>query len=115
MSGELARSEGTWYHWAPQERRKAIVRQGLVPGRLSRDRLWRPPYICLTHRPSWAWGLSGWMDKEKQIKEWDLWEVWLPDSQPYEVLRSLDGSIDEIRVYERIYKRHVWYVASRTA
>lgn len=109
----MAKEGGTWFHWAPTERRRGINHKGLMPGQWSRDRLWRPPYICLTHRPSWAWGLSGQMDREKQIKHWDLWEVWLPGDQPYEVLRSLDGSIDEIRVYERIFKRNVWYVGSR--
>lgn len=110
----MAEERGTWYHWAPTERRNSINHRGLLPGQLSTDMLWRPPYICLTHRPSWAWGLSGDTERGRQVKEWDLWEVWLPNDQSYEVLKSLDGSIDEIRVYKRIFKRDVWYVGSRS-
>lgn len=105
-------AEENWYHWSPTVNRRNINHRGLLPGRWSRDRLWKPPYICLAHRPSLAWGLSGDMDRAKQFKSWDLWEVWL-DDRVYETVKSKDETINEIRVYERIYKRHVWYVATR--
>jgi hypothetical protein len=106
----------TWYHWAPTERRERIKKVGLVPGQWSRDRLWKPPYICLSARPSLAWSLSGGMNYKNDHKNWDLWEVWTHEQSGYEELYFDDDTTDvkEIRVYERIFKRNVWYVASRT-
>ena len=105
----------TWFHWSPSERRGSIERLGLVPGRLSRNRLWRPPYVCLTDSPSLAWGLSGGMDRDADApRSYDLWQVDLSEVSGYEVLANdVDGSLKEVRVYERIWKRNVWYVATR--
>lgn len=60
-----------------------------------------------------AWALSGAMDRQKQFKSWDIWEVWMPGGD-YEILESADQTIKEIRVYRRIYKRHMWLVGTRT-
>lgn len=107
-----------WFHWAPTDRRNRIKKEGLVPGRWSRDRLWKPPYVCLTHAPGLAWSLSGEMDRGRQIVSWDLWEVSVHEQTGYEELffdtgASEEKIIKEIRVYERIFKRNVWYVATR--
>lgn len=118
-----------WYHWSPTARRKRINKVGLMPNMLSTDGLWKPPYICLASTPSLAWGLSGWMGRPPHIAEWDLWQVYTGEQTGFEVL-YFDGertntqgerlfffdqnNVKEIRVYERIYKRNVWYVASRT-
>lgn len=103
-----------FYHWSPLARRTAILRRGLVPGQWSRDRLWKPPYVCLAPTVKGAWSLTGGMkyDHEKSFI-WDLWEIWVGDQDGYEELYYDTGRIQEIRVYERIYKRNVWWVATR--
>jgi hypothetical protein len=103
------------YHWAPASRRKGITHSGLVPGMWSSDRLWRPPYVCLAHSPSLAWGLSGGTFRGKQVKWWDLWMVWSSDLPGYEIVPYDNGDPKEYRVYERIYKRFIWYVGSRAS
>ena len=99
-----------FYHWALKERRKRIERVGLVPGNWSRDRLWKPPYVCLAPFPELAWNLSGALDKSPKV--WDLWQVWVGEQSGYEELLFDNGNLKEIRVYERIYKRNIWYVGS---
>ena len=107
------RHDDIWFHWAPTARRSGINRSGLLPGQWSRDKLWKPPYICLAESPRIAWELSGNMPGNK-ILEWDLWEVWTHENSGYEVLKfDTTGNIKEVRVYERIFKRNVWLVGSR--
>lgn len=103
------------FHWAPRERRPQIVRHGLRPGMWSRDRLWRPPHVCLAPSPHVGWVLSG--RNAPQIPEWDLWEVWTGSIRAWEVLTfdgSPSGHVSEFRVFERIYKRSLTLVATRT-
>jgi hypothetical protein len=106
--------KGIFYHWSPRERRNRINRVGLVPGNWSRDRLWKPPYICLAPTVLDAWALSGAMDRGRVIKQWDLWEVDVREQSGYEELFYDTGRVKEIRVYERIFKRNVWFVGERT-
>ena len=103
------------YHWSPTVRRKQIIRRGLVPGSLSTARDWRPPYVCFADSPSLAWALSGDTERGQQIERWDLWVMWSSVVTEIEALPFDDDpeQIKEYRVYERIYKRHLWYVGSR--
>lgn len=107
--------EHVWFHWSPSSRRKSIQRSGLVPGKFSTDRLWKPPHICLADSPRLAWQLSGGMSRGWEHPEWDLWEVWTHEQAGYEKLYFDSGAIKEIRVFDRIYKRNVWLVGSREA
>lgn len=99
------------FHWSPIERRKQILRYGLRP--FSRPCIqehgWRAPYVAFATSPSLAWGLSGGMRPD--IGSWDLWQTWAGRVSGYERLSFDSGA--EIRVYERIYKRDLWYVATR--
>lgn len=110
-------AENLFYHWSPTLVRKRIQKSGLMPNSLSRDGLWRPPYVCLSDDIQLAWNLSGrFHEKEEDLGPWDLWEVWLGDNKGYEIT-PIDGEpyrIKEVRVYERIYKRNVWLVGSRS-
>lgn len=106
------------YHWSPSDRRRAINRRGLVPGSHSVDREWRPPYICLSDTPSLAYALS--IDFHPEILSWDLWMVWSDRPKGKEAIYDTYADtgrayVKEWRVYERIYKRDVWYVATRLA
>lgn len=104
------------YHWAPRSRRAGIVRYGLCPGQLSLDRDWRPPHVCLSDDPLLAWYLSGRLHPE--IDEWDLWMVFTERVGKAEAILELyrDRSghyVKEWRVYHRIYKRDLHYLATR--
>ena len=103
----------SWFHWAPRDRRAGIIRRGLVPNQWSRDRLWKPPYVCLSDSPHLAWNLSGVMDRDGAVDVWDLWEVWVDEQRGYEELFFDDGKVKEIRVYDRIFKRNIWWTAER--
>lgn len=104
------------FHWSPVERRASIQRRGLVPGSWSTDRLWKPPYVCLSSSPSLAWGLSGAMPRGREIAAWDLWMTHADRLDGYEEIPDdRDGSVKEVRVYHRIYKRDLWLVGTRTS
>lgn len=102
------------FHWSPTGRRKQIDRYGLRPGMLSTDRLWKPPYFCLSDSPSLAWALSGGTTRGHDIPWWDLWQLWSDRLEGYEEIYD-DGRVKECRVYHRVFKRDIWYVGSRSA
>lgn len=105
------------FHWAPKSRRKSIIRTGLMPGSWSRDRLWKPPHICVAESPRVAWILSGrFHEREEDLGPWDLWEVWLGEQKQLELIPYDDhpNMIKEIRIFERVYKRNVWLIGSRS-
>lgn len=107
--------ENWWFHWSPTAVRPRILHSGLLPNQWSRDRLWKPPYVCLAPSPLLGWSLSGGMGQEPQIESWDLWEVFVGEQKGYEELKDdRNGRVKEIRVYERIYKRNVYYLGSRS-
>jgi hypothetical protein len=100
------------YHWSPKSRRKSIKKYGLCPGSISRCRKWKPPYVCFSNTPSLAWALSGALDNKE--REWDLWMTWSDIPSGYELLqKTKNQDTAEYRVYERIYKRDIWYVGTR--
>lgn len=114
----MAKEDTPLYHWSPAERRRQINKTGLVPGSWSTDRFWKPPVICLASNPQLAWALSGGTARGAQHAEWDLWQVWMSDLNGYEEIvdyykNSDQTYIKEYRVYHRIYKKDVWYVATR--
>lgn len=102
------------YHWSPTDRRKSIVRNGLLPGSRSRTFDWRPPYVCFSDSPSLAWALSAGVTGSEH-PSWDLWMVWASCLNGYEVLPFDDepDRVKEYRVYHRIYKRDLWFVGTR--
>lgn len=115
------------FHWSPTERRKQIIRYGLRPycrpavvvdpddPYCKELKAWRAPYVAFATSPSLAWGLSGVMRPD--IPSWDLWQTSTDRVSGYERLGLHDGKRSvgaEVRVYERIFKRDVWYVATRT-
>jgi hypothetical protein len=108
------------YHWSPTERRKSIMWRGLTPGQWSTDRLWKPPVVCFASNPDLAWSLSGKTARGRQIHSWDLWMLWSDDvpggyEEIVDYYKDSDRSyVKEYRVYERIFKRHLWYVGTRT-
>lgn len=108
------------YHWTPSRNRDRIQKEGLCPGRLSLQGYWRPPYVCFSDEPNLAWHLSGRMYPE--IEEWDLWMCRL-DAQTsfdgYEIITDTYRDtgrtfVKEYRIYQRVYKRDLIYVGSRS-
>lgn len=108
------------YHWSPTTNRRSIERLGLTPGRKTLQGDWRPPYIALSDEPRLAWFLSGRMYPE--IPSWDLWMVYNEFQDSYEHMEIITDTypttgrtfVKEYRIYERIYKRDVNYIATRT-
>jgi len=103
------------YHWSPRSRKNQILRYGLKPGVLSRDREWRPPRICLALTPSQAWGSLSCSIKSGDNCDdiyYDLWQTSTDRlNQPWEVCQF--SEITEYRIYERVYKRNLWWVGER--
>lgn len=101
------------FHWSPRARRNNILRRGLVPGSRSITGEWKPPYVCYSDSPSMAWCLSG--QVHRHIPEWDLWSTWsnIPNGLEVMPLDHDQSRIKEIRIYERVWKRDLWWVGSR--
>jgi hypothetical protein len=107
------------YHWSPRARRRQIERYGLRPG--MRPTItspeWRAPYVCLAENPDWAWRLSGAL-RSDEITRWDLWQVWLAPGHKICRLRNwepVEGRRwHEIRVFDRVYKRGIIWIAERS-
>ena len=103
--------EAHLYHWSPSTRRKGIGRYGLVPGKRSVCKNWRPPYVAYALDPESAWQMSG--DIHPEIPEWDLWMTHTGAVDAFEVIPHDDGEIREVRVYEPIPGRELFYVGQR--
>lgn len=106
------------YHWSPAGRRRQITRYGLRPHMraVTTSEAFKAPYVCFADSPSWAWALSGEMPYAPR-GEWDLWQTSM-DLLTEPVVLPGPGrasGIYEVRTEHRLYKRHLWYVASRTA
>lgn len=110
------------FHWSPSKNRKSINKLGLVPGRLddtSQDAIWRAPYVVLSEDPILAWSLCA--HRRPDIYSWDLWScnvTWQTSFKGWELItdtyiHSGEPYIKEYRVYTRIYKRDLKYVATR--
>ncbi len=107
------------YHWSPTSNRSNINKVGLLTHRRTLQGDWRPPYVCLCDDPYLGWSLSGRMFPE--IKMWDLWMCHLPSQTSFEhyeiITDTFRGTgrrfVKEYRVYTRIYKRDLIYLATR--
>lgn len=97
------------FHWAPTVRRKGIERRGLVPGSRSRNGAWRPPFVCLARDPAYAIASS---NAQVEVAEpMDLWQV---DLERLPLPREEFDWHDEIRFYERIPRRYLEFLGTRS-
>lgn len=108
------------FHWSPSVRRGQITRYGLRPRMRPTtssvdEPAWRAPCVCFADSPSWAWALSGGMPWTPR-GEWDLWQTTLDRLTDPIILPSPDraSGIYEVRTEHRVFKRDLFYVASRT-
>lgn len=103
------------FHWSPSRNRSRILKVGLVPNRpCLTSTEFRAPYICFAESPSWAWALSGAFHPD--IAEWDLWQTSIDRLVKPRRTPTYDNQHrwHEVRTRERVYKRDLWYVGSRT-
>ena len=108
------------YHWSPTTNRGNINRTGLLTHRRTLQGHWRPPYVCMCDDPKLGWYLSGRMWPE--IPSWDLWMCYVPDQTSFDHYEIITDTfpdtgrhfIKEYRIYTRIYKRDLYYLATRT-
>lgn len=113
------------YHWSPSVNRPGIQRLGLVPGRApvtytDSDPGFRADHTCFAEDPLWAWALSGDVIG-KPGQSWDLWCANVDlKLHRFKRMRHHPDEVahpcrwHEWRIYDRVYKRNVVYVASRT-
>lgn len=108
------------YHWSPTKNRNSIKKNGLLTHRLTLQGIWRPPYIAFSDDPWLAWSLSGRMYPE--IKSWDLWMCYLPSQTSFDGYEIITDTfpdtgrhfVKEYRIYTRVFKRDLKFLATRT-
>ncbi len=122
MSAEL----GPLFHWSPRERLPSIKRLGLVPRRLNlvndtsyvnevtgKREVYRQDSISFSTTPATAWNYSHAVWKSEGT--FDLWEVYLIETDEVHVNPMWGDRIIEVRVHNRIPKRRLIWVGERTA
>lgn len=87
------------YHWAPQDRRDSIAREGLKPRMKPTMNTLPCEGICLSADPSTAWTLSAGLKPEL---EWDCWVVDLPINAEVHVLPYFHPGPIEYRIHTDI-------------
>lgn len=108
------------YHWSPTANRPSINKYGLRTHRRTLQGDWRPPYVCFSDDPFLAWVLSGQMWPE--IISWDLWMCHMPSQDSFDHYEIITDTfrdtgrhfVKEYRIYTRVYKRDLRYLATRT-
>jgi hypothetical protein len=108
------------FHWSPTTNRTNINKLGLDIYKLSLQGGWRPPYVSFSDDPFLAWCLSGKMFPD--IKSWDLWMCHIPSQTSFDHYEIITDTypdtgrhfVKEYRVYCRVYKRDLTYLATRT-
>jgi hypothetical protein len=101
------------FHWAPTERRPAIIRRGLVCRARPTVSSFRAEYVCLSTSPSQAWALSAGVSGQRG-QEWDCWQVSLDPQDTVTVREFWGNRIEEVRVRNNIPKSRVWLVGTRS-
>jgi hypothetical protein len=91
------------YHWSPSRNRASIRRNGLVAGRLSRDRIWRSPWVCFCTCPRKAWSLV--------IGSKGRFDLWVTN-QPARLVRTSRNN-GEKRIVRCVEPRSLWLVGTR--
>lgn len=104
---------GLLYHWAPADRRAAILADGLVPGKPCTVATTELGYLCLGFSASGAWALSG--GTVEHVDLWDLWQVQLADSDWVRVREECGPTMCEVMVSTPIPTDRLWLVGTRTA
>ncbi|MBC2594939.1 hypothetical protein H5P28_11790 [Ruficoccus amylovorans] len=108
-----------FYHWSPRSRLGGIKRKGLVPGKrgingplLNDDGTeWLAGYVCLGTTAATAWNYSHGIFKVPGV--YDLWEVYLLDSDEVHYLPTRGTRMCEVRVSNRIPKGRLIWVGER--
>ena len=119
MLPPVPKSHRILYHWSPTSNRRNIQKLGLVINRRTLQGEWRPPYVCFSDDPYLAWVLSGRMYPD--IKSWDLWMCNLEHQTSFDhyelildtYINTTRRYIKEYRIYTRVFKRDLHYLATR--
>lgn len=121
----MSTSLGPLYHWSPRERLGSIKRLGLVPRKKNfagygeyvnpasgETEVFLADYVCFATTPATAWNYSHGVWKTTGI--FDLWEVYLDETDEVHVNPQWGDRIVEVRVHNRIPKRRLIWVGERT-
>lgn len=111
------------YHWAPSERRTAILKGGLVPYSApvvhgatgEADERLAFAYLCfgLTAQTAWAYSAASRDGLEDEFDGWDLWQVWPGERAAMHALPHWGPEIQEVRITNAVPADRLWYVATR--
>ncbi len=107
------------YHWSPTKNRRSINKNGLLTHRRTIQGPWRPPFVSFRDDPHLAWVLSGKM--WPHITEWDLWCCHMAAQTSFDHYEIITDTyrdtgrhfVKEYRIYMRVYKRDLVYLATR--
>lgn len=108
------------YHLSPTDNRDAIWRDGLrIMMPIDDDELVQPdgtpvrfPWVCLATTPQDAWQLLPRAARDV-VDEWDVWQVWLTDTDRLEIRPDLGLRIREVRAMNALSPDRLWLVGTR--
>lgn len=107
------------YHWSPSENRRSILQYGLqlYSPPVVHSGIQVAPYLCFGVNPLAAWSLSGSINFEylAEIENWDLWQVFLAETDSVCVLPHWGPEIREVRTRNSIPADRCHYLATRGA
>lgn len=120
-------SLGPLYHWSPRDRIGSIRRQGLTPGKRNLNGpIWhglsggdeglgeyRQDSISFATDPATAWNYSHGTWRSEGT--FDLWQVYLEDTDDVEVRTIRGNRIIEVRVRNRIPRRRLIMIGERSS
>jgi hypothetical protein len=101
------------YHYSPAERYGLIRAQGLRPGQQPTVSSCAQQHVCMSPDPRLAWKISGAMSWVSDIEQWDLWQVWLIDSDEVHVREEYGPVINEVMVRSIIPPSRIWWIGRR--
>jgi hypothetical protein len=112
---------GALYHWSPRERKKGIIRLGLVPGKkkypyvnnvTGEKEVYTQDSVSFSLDPATAWNYSHGCWKSTGV--FDLWMVFPIPTDEIHIQPTWGGRIIEVRVKNRIPKSRLILVGERT-
>lgn len=102
------------YHFSPANRRDAIRRDGLIPGSTPVTATEAQPHLCFATDPAVAWVLSGGIDWNDHIADWDLWMIRVADTDQLTIVGDTGPYLRDIWIPHPIPARRLWLAGTRT-
>lgn len=101
------------YHWSPSDRYDSIRLGGLRPLQEQTVASGRLHYICASPDPRRAWLLSGATEWCNEIDEWDLWSIFVAESDEIHVRPYFGTRAEEFKIRNPVGPERLWWVGRR--